>query len=38
MKNQTQSLERASIQQYCKAARLPTVAANFVSIAEQAVK
>jgi DNA replication protein DnaC len=38
MKKQTQALEHASIQQYCKAARLPTVAANFVSFAEQAVK
>src|SRR5260370_16118745 len=41
MKSQTQALgqlEQASIQQYCKAARLPTVAANFVSLAEQAVK
>ena len=38
MKNQAQALEHASIQQYCKAARLPTVAANFVSLAEQAVK
>ena len=38
MKNQTQALEHASIQQYCDAARLPTVAANFVSLAEQAVK
>jgi DNA replication protein DnaC len=38
MKNQTQALEQASIQQYCRAARLPTVAANFVSLAEQAVK
>lgn len=38
MKNQTQALEHASIQQYCKVARLPTVAANFVSLAEQAVK
>jgi len=38
MKKQTQALEHASIQQYCKAARLPTVATNFVSFAEQAVK
>jgi hypothetical protein len=38
MKNQTQALEHARIQQYCKATRLPTVGANFVSLAEQAVK
>jgi DNA replication protein DnaC len=38
MKNQTQALEQASIQQYCKATRLPTVGANFASLAEQAVK
>ena len=38
MKNQTHALEQASIQQYCKAARLPTVSSNFVSLAEQAVK
>jgi len=41
MKSQTQALgqfEQASIQQYCKAAHLPAVAANFVSMAEQAVK
>ena len=41
MRNQTQvlgQLEQASIQQYCKVARLPSVAANFVSLAEQAVK
>ena len=38
MKNQTQALEHASIRQYCKATRLPTVGANFQSLAEQAVK
>ncbi len=38
MKNQTQALEHASIRQYCKATRLPTVGANFHSLAEQAVK
>ena len=38
MKNQTQALEHASIQQYCKAEQQPTVAADFVSLAEQAVK
>src|ERR1017187_4867328 len=38
MKNQTESLEHASGRQYCKAVRMPTVGANFVSLAEQAVK
>jgi DNA replication protein DnaC len=38
VKNQTQALEQASIRQYCKATRLPTVGANFQSLAEQAVK
>ena len=38
MKNQTQALEYASVLQYCKAARMPTVAANFITLAEQAVK
>ena len=38
MKNQTEALEHASMQQYCKAVRVPTVGANFVSLAEQAVK
>jgi DNA replication protein DnaC len=38
MKNQTQALEHASIRQYCKATRLPTVGANFASLAEEAVK
>lgn len=38
MKNQTEALEHASIKQYCKAVRVPTVGANFVSLAEQAVK
>src|ERR1019366_5594685 len=37
MKNQTQALEYASVLQYCKAVRLPTVGANFVALAEQAV-
>jgi DNA replication protein DnaC len=36
--NQTQALEHASVRQYCKAVRVPTVGANFVSLAEQAVK
>ena len=38
MKSQTQALEYASVMQYCKAVRLPTVGANFVPLAEQAVK
>src|SRR5487761_2447461 len=38
MKNQTQALEQASIQQYCKVVRVPVIAANFVTMAEQAVK
>ena len=38
MKNPTQTLEQASIQQYCKAVRVPTIGANFVSLGEQAVK
>ncbi len=38
MKNQTEALEHASVKQYCKAVRVPTVGANFVSLAAQAVK
>ena len=38
MKNQTQALEQASIQQYCKVVRMPVIGANFVTLAEQAVK
>jgi DNA replication protein DnaC len=38
MKNQTHALEYASVLQYCKAVRLPTVGANFMPLAEQAVK
>src|SRR6266513_5645455 len=38
MKNQSESLEQASVRQYCKAVRTPAIAANFVSLAEQAVK
>jgi DNA replication protein DnaC len=38
MKNQTESLEQASVRQYCKAVRVPTIASNFLSLAEQAVK
>lgn len=38
MKNSTESLEQASVRQYCKAVRVPVIAANFVGLAEQAVK
>jgi DNA replication protein DnaC len=38
MKEQTQALEYASVKQYCKALRVPVIGANFVSLAEQAVK
>ena len=34
----TEELEHASVRQYCKAVRTPTIGANFVSLAEQAVK
>ena len=35
---QTESLEQASVKQYCKAVRVPVMGANFGSLAEQAVK
>ena len=38
MKKQTESLEHASVRQYCKAVRVPTIGANFLPLAEQAVK
>ena len=38
MKTQTESLEHASVRQYCKAVRVPTIGTNFVALAEQAVK
>ena len=38
MKSQTEALEHASVRQYCKAVRMPTIAANFLALAEQAVK
>ena len=38
MKSPHESLEHASVRQYCKAVRTPAIAANFVSLAEQAVK
>ena len=34
----TEVLEHASVKQYCKALRVPVIGANFVSLAEQAVK
>ena len=36
--NQSQALEHASVRQYCKTVRTPAIAANFTSLAEQAVK
>ena len=38
MKNATERLEHASVRQYCKLVRTPAIGANFVSLAEQAVK
>jgi DNA replication protein DnaC len=38
MKSQTEALEQASVRQYCKAVRVPTIAANFLSLAEQVAK
>lgn len=38
MKNATEGLDHASVRQYCKAVRVPVIGANFVSLAEQAVK
>ena len=38
MKSPSDSLEHASVRQYCKAVRMPAIATNFVSMAEQAVK
>ena len=38
MKNTDTNLEHASVRQYCKAVRTPAIGANFVSLAEQAVK
>ena len=35
---QRQSLEQASVKQYCKAVRVPVIGAHFVSLAEQAVR
>src|ERR1700733_4018430 len=38
MKSQTESLDHASVKQYCKAVRVPVIGANFLSLSEQAVK
>src|ERR1039458_9507472 len=38
MSGQAQALEHASVRQYCKAVKVPVIAANFVPQAEQAVK
>ena len=38
MKSAPENLEQASVRQYCKAVRMPTIAANFLALAEQAVK
>lgn len=38
MNIQTESLEPASVRQYCKAVRMPAIGANFLTLAEQAVK
>ena len=37
-RQETQSLEQASVKQYCKAVRVPVIGAHFVSLAEQAVR
>src|ERR1700742_3163056 len=34
----TENLDHASVRQYCKAVRVPVIAANFLTLAEQAVK
>ena len=34
----TESLDHASVKQYCKAVRVPVIGANFLTLAEQAVK
>ena len=38
MSHQTESLEQASVRQYCKLVRTPAIAANFLALAEQAIK
>jgi DNA replication protein DnaC len=38
MKPQTEALDHASVRQYCRSVRTPAIAANFIPLAEQAVK
>jgi DNA replication protein DnaC len=38
VKQSTESLDHASVRQYCKAVRVPVIGANFLPLAEQAVK
>jgi len=38
VKHPTESLDHASVRQYCKAVRVPVIGANFLPLAEQAVK
>jgi DNA replication protein DnaC len=38
MKSATENLDHASVRQYCKAVRVPVIAANFLTLAEQAAK
>ena len=38
MKTQTEALDHASVRQYCRAVRMPAIAANFVPLAEQAAR
>ena len=38
MKNQTETLEHASVRQYCKSVRVPTIGVHFVSLSQQAIK
>jgi DNA replication protein DnaC len=38
MKSASDNLEHASVRQYCKAVRVPTIAANFQGLAEQAIR
>ena len=38
MKHSAESLDHASVRQYCKAVRVPVIGANFLPLAEQAVK
>lgn len=38
MKESTQTLEQASVKQYCKALRMPVIGAHFARVSEEAVK